>query len=332
MTAGEGACVAGCTTSEAPLVSVVVPTYDRPQLVVRAVRSVLAQTLEAIEVIVVQDGPNGSTVQALAQIEDPRLNVHVLAENVGTAAASNAGVARARAQWIAFLDDDDEFLPQKLELQLLAAQRSSHRYPIVLCRIIGRTKSGDRVWPRRGPAPGEPISEWLFCRKSPFFGEGLMQSDMIFAHRDLLQAVPLGDDLHEHDDIDWALRAVAVPGAGVEFPPTAEPLAIWYLDENRPRMSLETDWRYSLSWAQARRQWLTPRAYASFLLTWVGSDVARQGRWEAFWPLLRAAWRHGQPAAMDILVYLAHWTLPETVKRSVAALLARAQTLDKPQG
>jgi len=310
-------------TFEVPLVSVVIPTYNRPPLVVRAVRSALAQTLRAIEVIVVQDGPNQSTVQALAQIADPRLTVHVLPENVGPAAACNAGVARARAQWIALLDDDDEFFPQKLEMQLSAARRSSHRYPIVLCRIIGRDKSGDRIWPRRVPQPSEPISEWLFCRKSLFFGEGLVQSDMVFASQELFRKVPLAGDLREHDDIDWALRAVAVPGAGLEFPTTAEPLAVWHLDEDRPRMSLVTDWRYSLSWAHARRHLVTPRAYAAFLLTWVGSDVARQGLKQAFWPLLQAALLQGQPAVMDLLIYLGHWALPESVKRRLAALFAR---------
>ncbi len=329
--AGEGACAAGAMTSEAPLVSVVIPTYSRPQLVGRAVRSALAQTLEAIEVIAVQDGPNESTVQALAQIDDPRLSVHVLPENLGAAAACNAGVARARAQWVAFLDDDDEFLSSKLELQLLTARHSSYRYPIVLCRIIGRASSGDRVWPRRVPEHGEPISEWLFCRRTPFFGEGLVQSDMIFTHKGLLEAVPLDGSLREHDDIDWLLRAVAVQGAGVEFVPAPEPLAIWHLDETRPRLSLAADWRYALSWVHARRRWVTPRAYASFLLTWVGSDAARQGRWEALWPLLWAALRHGKPAVMDALVYLGHWALPEGLKRRSAALLAKRWTAGEPE-
>jgi glycosyltransferase involved in cell wall biosynthesis len=282
-------------------------------------------------VVVVQDGPNEATVQALAQITDPRLRVHVLPENVGSAAAYNGGVARARAQWVAFLDDDDEFLPKKLELQLHTAQKSRHCHPVVLCRIIGRAQSGDRVWPRRVPEPGEPISEWLFCRRGPFFGEGLVQSDMIFTHRELLEAVPLDSNLRAHDDIDWPLRAVAVQGAGVEFVPTAEPLAIWHLDENRPRISLATDWRYSLSWIHGRKPWVTPRAYASFLLTWVGSDVARQGRWEALWPVLRAAVRHGQPAVMDLLVYLGHWALPESLKRRVAVLFAKGRPADKSE-
>lgn len=306
-----------------PLVSVVIATQNRPQLVVRAVRSVLAQSLDALEVIVVQDGPNEATVQALGLFDDPRLRVHVLPEHLGPPGALNAGVAQARGRWIALLDDDDVFLPQKLELQLQTARQSRHRYPIVACRIIGRAPSGDRVWPRRLPRPDEPLSEWLFCRTSPFFGEGLMQSDMIFAHRELLQLVPFSSGLRDNDDLDWALRASAAEGAGVEFVATNEPLAIWHLDENRGRMSHTTDWRASLSWIRGCRHLVTPRAYAAFILTWMGSDEARQRQWEAFWPLLREAFRHGSPALVDVLSYIGYWLLPPGVKQRVAAAFAR---------
>ena len=306
-----------------PLVSVVICTQNRPHLVGRAVQSALAQTLHALEVIVVQDGPNDATVQVLRQIRDPRLTVHVLAHNVGPPDAQNAGAAEARGRWVAFLDDDDEFLPQKLEIQLHAAQQSRYRYPIVLCRIIGRAASGDRVWPRRLPRPNEPISEWLFCRRSPFFGEGLLQTDMIFTSKRLLSMVPFLSDLRDHDDIDWLLRASAVKGAGVEFVRAAQPLAIYHMDENRGRMTQSTDWRYSLAWIQARKHLVTKRGYGSFVLTWMGSDEARQAHWDAFLPLLREAFQHGQPALIDLLSYLAHWLLPESVKRQLAAFFAR---------
>lgn len=306
-----------------PVVSVVIPTRNRPDLVGRAVRSALAQSLETIEVIVVLDGPDDATLQALRQIEDPRLRAHVLPRNVGASDAQNAGVGVARGRWIALLDDDDEFLPQKLELQLWTARQSRHRYPIVMCRLIGRAPSGDRVWPRRLPRPDEPLSEWLFCRKMPVFGEGLVQTDMIFTSRELLQMVPLCSGLRHNDDLDWFLRASAVQGAGVEFASSMQPLAIWYLDENRPRVSHTTDWRYSLSWLHASRHLFTPRAYASFVLAWMGPDEARRGHREAFWPLLRQAFRHGQPASVDVLFYVAHWLLPEAVKRRLAAFFAR---------
>jgi hypothetical protein len=149
---------------------------------------------------------------------------------------------------------------------------------------------------------------------------------MILTSRDLLEMAPFTTGLREHDDLDWALRASAVEGAGVEFVPTSEPLAIWYLDEDRPRLSLATDWRYSLHWLRSSSHLFTRRAYASFVLTWIGSDVARQGRWGAFWPLLREAFRRGRPVIIDVLIYVAHWSLPEGVKRRVAALFARYRT------
>lgn len=320
---GEGPLPESTTSSGDPVVSVIIATRDRPQLVVRAVRSALEQTLHDIEVIVVQDGPNEATIEALSHIEDPRLRTHVLPRHLGPPGALNAGIRQARGRWVALLDDDDEYLPRKLELQLQTALQSKHRHPIVLCRLIGRSESGDRVWPRRMLRPGEDLSEWLFGRRGLFFGDGLMQSNMIFASRELFQMVPFTSGLRDNDDIDWDLRAFAVPGAGIEFVPTMEPLGIWNLDESRSRMSHTTDWRYSLSWIRSRSHLVTPRAYAAFVLTWIGSDEARQGHREAFWPLLREAFARGKPAVMDVLVYLAHWLLPESAKRRAAALFAR---------
>ena len=112
------------------LVSVVIPTRKRPHLVSRAVGSALNQTLRAIEVIVVIDGPDNSTRLVLEQIDDPRLKVRMLSVHSGDGHARNAGVSEARSRWIAFLDDDDEWFPRKLELQLQTARFSRCLYPV----------------------------------------------------------------------------------------------------------------------------------------------------------------------------------------------------------
>ncbi len=101
-----------------PIISVIIPTHGRSQLVERAVDSAGAQTLRDIEIIVVIDGLDLATEQELAKINDPRLRIVQLPTSKGGAGARNAGVAAAKAAWIAFLDDDDEWLTQKLELQL----------------------------------------------------------------------------------------------------------------------------------------------------------------------------------------------------------------------
>ncbi|MBA3966709.1 MAG: glycosyltransferase family 2 protein, partial [Nitrospirales bacterium] len=216
-----------------PLVSVVIPTLKRPDLVVRAVRSALHQTLPSIEVIVVVDGPDSETVHVLSAITDVRLRVKALPHNLGPAEARNAGVNEARGEWVAFLDHDDEWLPDKLHIQLQVARQSPHPYPIIGCRLIVRHKKKDVVWPTRFPKVHEPISEYLFCRTRLFAGEGILQSSTIFTARDLLLAVPFRKESQRHDDLDWVLRATKRNGVGVQYVPETVPLVIWHREDNR---------------------------------------------------------------------------------------------------
>lgn len=95
--------------------SVVIPTYNRPHLLQRALRSVLAQTYQDFEVIVSDDCSPQPASEVVADFEDERLRVVRGLENKGNAGARNAGGQAARGEWIAFLDDDDEMLPHHLE-------------------------------------------------------------------------------------------------------------------------------------------------------------------------------------------------------------------------
>src|ERR1700692_4711484 len=133
------------------LVSAVIPTRGRPELLLRAVRSVLAQTLREIEAVVVIDGQDPATEQAVAMLtrEDGRVRVVALQTSVGGSAARNRGVAEASGEWIACLDDDDEWMPTKLEAQLEAAAGSKAPVVIGTCKIIARTPGNDYVWPLR---------------------------------------------------------------------------------------------------------------------------------------------------------------------------------------
>jgi glycosyltransferase involved in cell wall biosynthesis len=97
-----------------PLVSVIMPTFNRADTIRRAVRSVQAQTFTDWELIVVDDGSTDNTV-ALIEGRDPRLKL-IRQENQGTAGARNAGLSASAGSYIAFLDSDDEWLPHHLEL------------------------------------------------------------------------------------------------------------------------------------------------------------------------------------------------------------------------
>ena len=306
-----------------PLVSVIIPTARRPNLVLRAIGGALDQTMREIEVIVVVDGPDGGTIEALATIGDSRLRVIALPASVGASGARNAGVSEARAAWIAFLDDDDEWFPRKLEIQWQTAQRCACPHPIVSCRLLVRGPEGDLVWPRRTPAPGEPISEYLFCQHGLRGGDGLIIPTAILTTRDLLVRVPFREDLPTHNDVDWLLRAATVAGVEAVFVPNREPLGIWHRDAGRARIGNTTDWRYSLDWIEGHRGLATPRAYASWVLTSTSSTAARGGHWKAFWLLPWVAFAHGKPRPIDLLAHLIVWLVPGRLRARLSVWLER---------
>ena len=100
-----------------PVISVVIPTRNRNDVLGRAVRSVLAQTLAPLEVIVVDDAGEDDPADVLASFDDARIRLIRHTEAAGAGGARNAGAAAARGDWIAFQDSDDAWLIHKLEAQ-----------------------------------------------------------------------------------------------------------------------------------------------------------------------------------------------------------------------
>ena len=310
--------------SDKPLVSAIIPTHNRPDLVVRAVKTALNQSHANMEVIVVVDGPDDSTSKALADLSDSRIQVITLPHQQGACAATNAGVQAARGEWVAFLDDDDEWLPRKTELQLAAARSSTHRVPVVSCRIVARTPLHDYIWPSRLPAPEEPIDEYLFCRKSIFHARGLMATPTLFAKRGLLLQVPFRDGLKKHQDWDWLIRAARQDGVGFEF--ESSPMAVCYFDQALPGITNTVqDWRFSLSWIQEMRPYISSRAYASFVLYTVADQAARVASAREYWGLLIHSMRNGTPVLADVMVYASVRLFPRDMRPRLRFWFGMAQ-------
>ena len=308
-----------------PRVSVVIPSHKRPALAQRAVASVLAQTFSDLEVIVVIDGADPASVAAMAQISDPRLKVIPVQEPVGGSEARNIGVRAARAEWLALLDDDDEWMADKLTKQMLVAQASHYQFPIIATALIARSPLADFRWPRR--MPSYPLSEYLFVRSSPFQGEAVLQTSTWLTKTELLLKVPFTRGLRRHQDWDWILRASKADGTGLEF--IDEPLAVWYVDDPNSPIKSQYDWRYSLAWIKANRDLVTPRAYAGLMAVTLSSQAAWQRDWSAFWPLLREMIFNGKPRAMDLSLFFAMWFVPRQVRHSVRSLMTGKRGREK---
>lgn len=102
------------------MVSVIIPSYNREKTIKRAVESVLNQTYSDLEVIVVDDCSTDNTLEVLKSIDDSRLKTYKLDKNSGACVARNYGIEKAKGEYVAFHDSDDEWFADKLEKQLKA--------------------------------------------------------------------------------------------------------------------------------------------------------------------------------------------------------------------
>jgi GT2 family glycosyltransferase len=286
------------------VISVVIPTRDRPELLRRALAGALAQTYREIEVVVVVDGPDEPTEDVLRAVDDPRLRWIVNPESVGGSEARNQAVRAAKGQWVAFLDDDDEWLPAKLERQL-ALLATVDGPAVASCRIITRTPRADFVGPDRPPRPAEHLSEYLFRPRRPFARGARLQTSALVVSRELALQVPWDPSVKRFQDFDWLLRVSAM-GARIVIVPEA--LSVWRHLERRTSLGdrHSRDWRQALEWIDERRHLVTPRAYARWVLARTSALALASDDRPPLALLWRKAREHGRPAPIDVLQFLFH--------------------------
>jgi glycosyltransferase involved in cell wall biosynthesis len=281
-----------------PLISVIIPTRYRPQLVQRAIDSVLSQTHDDFEIIVIVDGPDPETVTALDITGEERVIVLALEHNVGLAEARNVGVRHARGKWVAFLDDDDEWLPDKLQHQLEAATHLAGEYVFVACRFIERTQLMERVMPENLPTPSQHFSEYIYCEG------GYLQPSTFFGSTTLLLEVPFTAGLRHIEDTDWLLRAMSHPQIKVAVVP--EVLSVYNNNKDVARESKLTPWGVPLAWAKTHHHLFTGRAFPFYIARLcLDARRARQPL-STFVGLLWLAWRYGSVNGKVLGYFLAY--------------------------
>ncbi len=246
-----------------PIVTVVIPTRNRPELLLRAVKSALKQTIWDVEVVVVIDGEVGNaTSDALVSLREERLRYVQLSESVGGAEARNVGVREASGKWIALLDDDDEWLSEKLESQLAAVSGYGERVVVTTQHIHRAKGAADVVRPRRLPRQGESPTEFMFDYLCYF------QTSTFLCARQLLLDIPFTKGLPFFHDIDWFLRVFQQPDVKLIVVP--RPLSIYYAPEKRAAISNAVNWKAKVEWGRSNRHLMTRRSYSRFI---VGSCV-----------------------------------------------------------
>lgn len=179
-------------------VSIILPTYNRSHSISLAIQSVLKQTYSDFELIVVDDGSTDNTVQIIQQIPDSRITYSVHDINKGAAAARNTGMRLAKGDYIAFLDSDDSWIPEKLEKQLAFLKIQPDK--VGGCVSYYRLQFPEKSIVRKIPMEGSFYQQSLKgCNLSP-------GSTLIF-RKSCLNNVGYQDEaLKRFEDWEWQIR------------------------------------------------------------------------------------------------------------------------------
>lgn len=116
-----------------PLVSIIIPTYNREKLLITAVESILKQTFQDFEILIIDDASTDQTEDIIKDFNHPKVKYFKLATNSGQCVARNHGIKEAKGEYVAFLDSDDTWLPQKLEKQVALFENGTDKLGGVYC-------------------------------------------------------------------------------------------------------------------------------------------------------------------------------------------------------
>ena len=191
---------------KAPVVSVVMPVYNRKHYVGAAIQSILDQTFTDFEFIVVDDGSNDDSVEVIRSFDDPRIRLIILGENRGQSVARNTGNTAARGEYIAVMDSDDIALPQRLEKQV--AYMRAHPDVGICGASIRYVDEGFK-----------PIGVWRvdvengICRAKLFFGMPFKHISFLI-RREIYQSVFYGPKWLICEDYAYLVAASAITRLG----------------------------------------------------------------------------------------------------------------------
>lgn len=302
------------TTSSTPAYSVVLPTFNRAYSIGSSIRSVLAQAFRDFELIVVDDDSQDETRSVVHSFDDTRIRYVRSSEHRGAAAARNLGVERARADFIAFIDSDDLWLPQKLSCHHACAAVLANDMVVTYSRSFSDDGVKRLSTPARGIHRGESVADYLLRHS------GEMQMITIVAPAKLLRHVRFDEGLNRFEDWDLLIRLDQI-GANFVFLP--EPLTIYNRDHRTDRVSLVPDPDPSHHWLEKHRDTLTPEAAIAFEARCIAPYVAAAGeRLEAAAMLVRA-FRSSALPAFELIKLASSIFLPNAVQAPLKSLYGR---------
>ncbi|HEX3429681.1 MAG TPA: glycosyltransferase family 2 protein [Rhizomicrobium sp.] len=295
-----------------PFFSVVIPVYNRERALGVALASVLAQTEQDYEILVIDDGSSDDPVSVVAGFADPRLR-WVRQENRGAAAARNHGIDLARGRFVAFLDSDDRFLPHHLAVmrRLLDGTEETAGYAPI---IVERGSGVSFVKPPRALGSKENMASYLLCQR------GFVPTITLVVPREWARRVRYGEAMPFAQDTDFAIRLYL---AGCRFVMAREPAAVWDDTHDPGRVSAGRRSARLQSWLDELRPHIPTNAYYGGRGWMIAKGVAQSDRLRAFCYYLSAVLRGCYRPRLALAVFLQIFASDALYRRLSDRMIAR---------
>jgi glycosyltransferase involved in cell wall biosynthesis len=290
----------------APTFSVVIPVYNRAAALPAAIQSVLAQSDQDFEIVVVDDGSKDNPERVVEAFADPRIRC-VRKQNGGGGSARNHGIDLSRGRFVAFLDSDDIFLPHHLANMrplVVGAERVAGYARMIVDRGQGRTF----LKPPRAIASGEHMATYLLCDR------GFVPTITLVADRDMAARIRYDEALPFGQDMDFAIRLYL---AGCRFAMADAPGAVWNDRHDTGRVSLGRKGDRLANWLEAMRPSIPDTAYHGARGWLIAKGVAKTDAPKALGLYLQALFRACYSPRLALVIFLQIF-VPDRYYRSFA--------------
>ena len=241
------------SSSENPFFSIVIPVYNRANIITKVLDSCLKQTFESFEILVIDDGSTDALKEVLDRIHDPRIH-YIHQTNRGGSTARNTGIDAARGKYIAFLDSDDFFLKDKL---LKCHRFLENNDCDCLYSQVYLDRGVEKYWikPPRALAPNEHMADYLLRDR------GWVPTSTFVIEKKLAAKVRYRETLVSGDDTDFSIRLF---NQGARFKMIEEPLVICSDVHDPGRVSFVRNYLEQLKWTEEIKKVVPFKAYHGY--------------------------------------------------------------------
>lgn len=265
----------------ANLFSIVIPTWNRLEKLLRAVDSVVQQTVQEWELIVVEDGSDNQEeiLNRLSLFNDPRIRIIRLDNHHNAAYARNRGIESATGEWIAFLDSDDYFTTDKLlTIKEVIEQERLPLNTIIYSQYHKIANGNEQIAPPRGIMENERVGDYLFANGGSIGTPGIVMN------REFASEIRFDPQCIKHQDYDLLLRAEQ---AGAKFRFIKKPLWTREYRMSGNHVGGQHLPSYSCSWYNQHADCLSNSAGLGFLYQHVFDPLVQRGRWMTLMDIVR---------------------------------------------